>query len=355
MNKKKYDVFISRKSEDAYYAKKIYEYLTQKGLNVFESDHSLKEIGNADYSKVIEGVLEKTTHLIAVSSTKEYLSTGWVEFEWRSFLNRKRSGKADGNLFTVICSNMQLDDVPSALQNFEVIPFNKKNFPIIYNYSKRSDQLILPAPPTPRPFKDVRWFKNAVVVLFSLLVISIIITTYVTTRPFDATIFLNPKSSLVLSDDYPKFKEGTLSLFINGKEERKQVLDNGEVNFRQLDFDTKGDWIKAKYDGDYWKLEKDSIEISSEMNLSVIPDGSLATIFGNTIDENGKAIANAKVQIDTDTLVYSNDYGVFKIDLPVKMQKKKYILSTSKFGFQVSRENYSPKSGRIDVLLNKEK
>lgn len=354
MNKKTYDVFISRKSEDAHYAKQIYDYLTAQGLHVFESDHSLKEIGNADYSKVIEGVLEKTTHLIALSSTKEYLSSGWVEFEWKSFLNRKRSGTASGNLFTVICSNMQLDEVPFALRSFEVIPFNKKNFPIIFNYSKRTNQKPKPAPPKPLPFKEIRWFKRAVAILFSLLVVSIIITTYVLTRPYNATLFLKPKATLKISDDYPIFEKGTLSLFVNGEEITKEVLSNGEVDFSNLEYNTKNEWVKASYKGNYWKLEKDSILLEKQRNIDVVPDGSLATVFGNILDENGKAIPNAKIQIDTDTLVYSNKIGVFKIDLPVKMQKQKYLLSTSKEGYKVSRENYSPKSGRIDVLLSNE-
>lgn len=113
----KYDVFLSRKSEDAHLAKEIYDFLIDKGLKVFDSDHSLQEMGNADYSRAIDDALVNTEHLIVIGSSAENISSPWVEAEWRFFLNRKRSGKVKGNLFTVVLKKKLIDEISPSLYN----------------------------------------------------------------------------------------------------------------------------------------------------------------------------------------------------------------------------------------------
>lgn len=92
----KYDVFLSRKSEDAHMAKEIYDFLTEKGLKVFDSDYSLQEMGNADYSEAIDNVLVNSDHIILLSSSIENINSPYVKTEWRFFVNRIRSGKVNG-------------------------------------------------------------------------------------------------------------------------------------------------------------------------------------------------------------------------------------------------------------------
>lgn len=121
--KTKFDVFLSRKTEDAQLADKIYEYLTGQGLKVFDAGHSLMEIGNSNYSEAIDEALEGTSHLIVIGSSVENISSEWVKSEWRFFLNRKRSGKKMGNIFSVITNDMVIDDLPASLHNYEVIFF----------------------------------------------------------------------------------------------------------------------------------------------------------------------------------------------------------------------------------------
>lgn len=131
-----YDVFISRKSQDAYLAKELYDFLTSKGLKVFDSLHSLPELGNADYQKAIDHALDACTHMIVVGSSVENITSSWVEAEWRFFLNRIRSGKTKGNLLTVITNTLKIDDLPPSLQNFEVLNFT--NYEKVYSYVKKS-------------------------------------------------------------------------------------------------------------------------------------------------------------------------------------------------------------------------
>ena len=354
-NPEKIDVFISRKSQDAKYAKQIYDYLKQEGLEVFESNHSLKEIGQSEYREVIVEALSKTTHLIVVASSVENLNSRWVKYEWDLFLNLKNDNKTSGNIYTVICNDLKPELLPVSLRYFESIPYNKKNFPIIYNYCKKPNQPIKPAPPEPHPPGDSKWFKNAVIVLFSLLFVSVIITTFFVTRPFDATVFLKVKPNLNLSNSYPPFEKGSLSFFINGKEEKKAVLENGEVNFRQLDYASKNKWIQAKYTGKYWSLEQDSMLLGSEINLNVIPDGSLANLSGRITNENGESISDVKVEIDTDTLTYTDSNGNFKIVLPYRMQKRKYKLYLTHENYIPYDENYDyyPTNPKFEPVMTK--
>jgi TPR repeat protein len=132
----KYDVFLSRKSEDAHLAKEIYDFLTEKGLKVFDSEHSLPEVGNADYQKAIDQALDACTHMIVVGSSAENITSAWVEAEWRSFINEKRSGYKAGNILSVVTQSLSLRSLPPSLRSYEVIVLEKVNFERIWAYVK---------------------------------------------------------------------------------------------------------------------------------------------------------------------------------------------------------------------------
>ena len=55
------------------------------------------------------------------------ISSGWVKYEWTAFLNEKLSGRKDGNILTVITDNMNIDELPFTLRQFEVININSIN------------------------------------------------------------------------------------------------------------------------------------------------------------------------------------------------------------------------------------
>jgi TPR repeat protein len=118
------DVFLSRKSEDAHLAKEIYDFLTSKGLKVFDSDITLAEIGNAEYNRVIDKVLEKTTHFILVCSSVDYVNTTYVYYEWDMFNYRKKIGDAQGNLIVILTKNIVINQLPLALRRNQIIFFD---------------------------------------------------------------------------------------------------------------------------------------------------------------------------------------------------------------------------------------
>jgi hypothetical protein len=118
-----YDIFISKKSQDYSYAEALYRFLEENKKVVFLSEASLPKLGNSEYMKAIDEALEHSRHMIVLGSSADYLMSGWVEAEWRVFLNEKRSGRKKGNLVTVIANEMKISEVPMSLRYYEVVPY----------------------------------------------------------------------------------------------------------------------------------------------------------------------------------------------------------------------------------------
>jgi MinD-like ATPase involved in chromosome partitioning or flagellar assembly len=285
---KSYDVFISRKSQDGHMAKELYDFLTSKGLKVFESDQSLRELGNLDYIKAIDEALVNSTHMVVVGSSAANIQSSWVEAEWLFFLNRKRSGKTSGNLLTVATSTLKLEEVPPSLGNYEVIPYNEKNFSIIYNYVRQPNTPAKQAPKNPFPAerenKVLRWVIGALV----LLLVAVFAFYYV--QPYDATLILQPSANLQINRAYPAFNGGKLAVVVNNEVKESQVLANGEVIFKQLPYTTKGVKVAIRLENPHWKTQQDSIELDKSVRLAIIPNGSLG-VFRGQVRQEGSAIA----------------------------------------------------------------
>jgi tetratricopeptide (TPR) repeat protein len=112
-------IFISAKSEDYTHARQVYSFLIAHGYSVFFSDQTLPHMGNTDYRKEIDRALESAKHLIVVTSRKENVESKWVEAEWGSFINEKRSGRKNGNILILIAGTMQIEDLPISLRSYE--------------------------------------------------------------------------------------------------------------------------------------------------------------------------------------------------------------------------------------------
>ena len=116
-----YDVFISHKSEDLAWARKVYDALTEAGYRPFLSEASLQEMHEAEFQKAIDAVLETATHLVIVASSRQRIESPWVESEWRLFEGMKRSGKKGGNMVNVLSEEMKAGDLPLALTKYQVV------------------------------------------------------------------------------------------------------------------------------------------------------------------------------------------------------------------------------------------
>lgn len=121
---KRYDVFISCKSEDYALAREIHDFLTSKNYSVFLADADLRRVGRARYGKVIDEALESATHLVLFASKPSYVVSTYVEEEWRIFLEEQRSGRKSGNLLTVR-KGFDIAELPISLRSTQSFTFEE--------------------------------------------------------------------------------------------------------------------------------------------------------------------------------------------------------------------------------------
>lgn len=114
-------VFISHNHKDYKLAKLIYDYLQSINVNTFLSEETLPSLGSCDYMKEIDIALEQSKHMIVAGTSLENVMSGWVEAEWRLFINEKRSGRKSGNIISIIDNGLSPADLPMSLRYYEVI------------------------------------------------------------------------------------------------------------------------------------------------------------------------------------------------------------------------------------------
>lgn len=127
----KYDIFISCKSEDYELARNVYVYLVNHGYSVFLADTELRKCANAEFGKIIDSALDSAEHFILLASRPEYISSTYVESEWRIFIEEKRSGRKSGNIITIL-DEMNISSLPISLRHFQ--SFSYKDFNRIRDY-----------------------------------------------------------------------------------------------------------------------------------------------------------------------------------------------------------------------------
>ena len=126
--KKKYDVFISCKSEDYPLGRQIYDFLSNKGKVVFLADKNLRKLGISDYGGVIDDAIEGSTHMLVVSSSVKYImrdTSPYVYYEWHTFSEEIKSGRKQGNLMTVLTEQSLMSKLPIALRNNQSFLFSQ--------------------------------------------------------------------------------------------------------------------------------------------------------------------------------------------------------------------------------------
>ena len=126
----KYDIFISCKSEDYPFARKVYQYLREHNYHVFLADTELRKKGNAEYGEIIDEALDSATHMVIIATQTEYIQSTYVKSEWRTFIEEKRSGRKMGNIVTLIEFN--ISELPISLRHFQ--SFNINSYHQITDY-----------------------------------------------------------------------------------------------------------------------------------------------------------------------------------------------------------------------------
>lgn len=122
-----YDVFISYKSQDMPIARSVYDYLTSYGKKVFFSCSSLPEIGRDEYTDAIYEALDKSKHMVLITSDIQHVKSGWVKDEWCYFMGEVREGRKGGNVILVIHDEMVVNkkSFPPQLRHKEIVKMSE--------------------------------------------------------------------------------------------------------------------------------------------------------------------------------------------------------------------------------------
>ena len=117
---KKYDVFISSKSEDYPIAREICSFLEDKGYAVFFAEKSIPFGADSLFKKTIDDALDTARNMIVVCSNPEFLKDGWVYYEWNTFSVEILSGrKSKSNILTVIDASLSVNKLPIGLRSYQ--------------------------------------------------------------------------------------------------------------------------------------------------------------------------------------------------------------------------------------------
>lgn len=137
-----YDIFISAKNldddgkitSDSMIAEQLFNFLTAKGFQVFLSNISLEKLGISAYKEAIDNALDSAKILVTVGSSRKYLESRWVKYEWDSFFNDILSGvKPEGRIF-VYRINLKIQDLPRALRQAQCFEHGPDAFERIFRF-----------------------------------------------------------------------------------------------------------------------------------------------------------------------------------------------------------------------------
>ena len=113
-----YRVFISFKNldreenptPDSVMAEELYHALSQKGINTFYSNYSLKDLAASDFLDAIYAALEQCSIFVAVGSDIAHFESRWIKFEARTFQMEYLNGnkpETEYGMITYVTPNLR--------------------------------------------------------------------------------------------------------------------------------------------------------------------------------------------------------------------------------------------------------
>lgn len=159
------------------------------------------------------------------------------------------------------------------------------------------------------------------------------------------TVFVtDTKGNVVLEHN------GRINIPLGNRSLNEIIGVNGRINFPDITKDNIGDTIFIGLDAKGWEIAdgKNTFVYNGDpIHLKVKMDNSLGIIKGVVKNRDGRGfIKGALVSINTDTAIWTDDLGIFKIVLPEHMQMKStsrhYELTVSKEGYLTTSQYYFP-------------
>lgn len=137
-------VFISFKNSDKgqptpdkEVGEQLYKALMKKGIEVFFSNKSLLEFGEAAYKDAIDVALDESRIVIVIGSKKEYLESSWIKYEWGTFQQDLLAGIKEGSIITYL-DNIPVSDVPRAIRHFQSFDFSKNSVDSVADFVSKT-------------------------------------------------------------------------------------------------------------------------------------------------------------------------------------------------------------------------
>lgn len=175
-------------------------------------------------------------------------------------------------------------------------------------------------------------------------------------RPLQLTVFVTDTQGNPALE-----QEGRLHIPIGNRALNEIIGANGRTNFGDITVDNKGDSIVIGLEAEGWEISdgKNTFEFTGEpIQLIVKRDNSLRIVKGVVKSRDGQSfISDALVRINTDTIIRTDEFGVFRVVLPPQMSVKevedRYLLTVSKEGYETVTQYYSPQSSDAEIRLVK--
>ena len=124
-----YDVFISKNTDDLNAATVVTDHLKKAGLSVFESEESLSNIGDSNYSNAIDQALERSRNLLVICSENENgEKSQWVKHEWSSFRTEIFNNRKKGNIIVILLEGIQLGSIAYGLRSYQSFWFENLDY-----------------------------------------------------------------------------------------------------------------------------------------------------------------------------------------------------------------------------------
>jgi len=154
--------------------------------------------------------------------------------------------------------------------------------------------------------------------------------------------------------------EGELSTTIGNRALRETIGEDGRTNFGDILPEYYSDTITIGIKAKGWKLANENKEFIFEgkpITIMVKKDESLATIKGKVKSRDGQTfIADAKIHVNSDTVITTDQNGNFQIVLPesmsVESEQESYKLSIEKEGYKTKTVEYKANSSNFETRLN---
>ncbi len=122
-----FDVFISFSRTDTSAAKRVHDFLVEKGYRVFFSEETLHE---SDFGPAIDAGLDSAACLVGVATKPENLKRPWVRYEWTTFfydIMSKRK-KHQNPMIVAFFSGFHPADLPRPFRLYKWIEYDECAF-----------------------------------------------------------------------------------------------------------------------------------------------------------------------------------------------------------------------------------